>query len=171
MPAESPQLVLREVTNADLDVFFVYQSDPVAILLAAFTVVDPVDRVAFTARWARLLSDPTVLARTVEVAGRGVIGSVLSYEAEGRREVTYWLGRPHWGLGFGTRALQAFLTDVERHRPVHARVAVDHVASRRLLESCGFRAVGSGRGYAHGRGGEVDELLLVLGEVRGPHVA
>src|SRR5215218_9325330 len=51
----------------------------------------------------------------------------------GEREVTYWIGRSYWGKGIATDALTAFLA-VERSRPLHARVASDNVASRRVLE-------------------------------------
>ena len=59
------------------------------------------------------------------------------------REVTYWIGRSYWGKGIATRALNEFLT--VDPPPLHARVAYDNVASRRVLEKCGFRVIGTER--------------------------
>jgi hypothetical protein len=44
----------------------------------------------------------------IEIDGR-VVGHIASFDLEGRREVTYWIGRENWGRGIATRALQEFL--------------------------------------------------------------
>jgi RimJ/RimL family protein N-acetyltransferase len=75
--------------------------------------------------------------------------------------VTYWIGRSYWGKGFATDALTAFLA-VDRSRPVRARVASDNVASRRVLEKCGFRVVATERDFAEARSAEIEELVLRL---------
>ena len=77
--------------------------------------------------------------------------------------MTYWIGRSHWGKGIATAALEALLA-IDRSRPFHARVAADNVASRRVLEKCGFRVVGTDRGVAEARSAEIDELVLRLDE-------
>ena len=153
--------LLRAVDDADLDVLFEHWTDPESNHLAAFTVADPHDRQAFTDRWARLRSNPSVLARTIEVDGV-VAGSISSWDNDGAREVTYWLGREHWGKGVATRALGEFLMEVEAARPVQAATVFDNIGSQRVLEKCGFRQVGTGRGFANGRGEEVDEVLFRL---------
>jgi hypothetical protein len=81
-------LQLREVIDSDLDRFFVYQLDPQANHMAAFTAKDPADREAFNAFWVRIRANQTVLIRTILVEGE-VVGSVLSYEEDGRPEVSY----------------------------------------------------------------------------------
>ena len=129
--------------------------------MAAFTPADPDDRSAFDERWARLRRDRDVTNRVVETEGRAV-GLVASFELDGRREVTYWIGRRDWGRGIATRALQEFLTTIETTRPLHARAASDNAASIRVLEKCGFTRVGADRGFAHGRGEETDEVVLRL---------
>jgi RimJ/RimL family protein N-acetyltransferase len=92
-----------------------------------------------------------------------VLGTIGSWDNDdGRREVTYWLGREHWGKGYATRALAEFLRDVEHARPVYAACAHDNVASRRVLEKCGFRVVDEGSGFANARGEETRELILRL---------
>jgi RimJ/RimL family protein N-acetyltransferase len=153
--------LLRDVRDADLDTFFEHWTDPDANRMAAFTSADPHDRAAFDARWERLRNDPAVTNRTIEVDG-SVAGVIGSWGGEGERELTYWLGREHWGKGIATRALAEFIREVERARPLHASTAHDNVGSQRVLEKCGFRRVGSGRGFANGRGEEIDETLFRL---------
>ena len=113
-------LVLRDVVEEDLPIFFEYQLDPEANQMAAFTAKDPNDQEAFTAHWGRILTAPTVIIRTIAVEGQ-VVGSVLSYEEEGRPEVSYWIGRAYWGRGIATRALGEDSHRSHRHRQDHRR--------------------------------------------------
>jgi len=129
--------------------------------MAAFAPADPSDREAFGERWRRFGESDDTTALVIEVDGK-VVGSIGSWTADGEREVTYWLGREHWGKGIATRALAAFLADVERTRPIHAATAHDNAGSQRVLEKCGFRRVGERRGFAESRGEEVDEVLFRL---------
>lgn len=98
--------------------------------------------------------------RTIEVDGE-VAGSVLVHNWFGDPEVTYWIGREHWGKGVATTALNEFL-DLVQVRPLFARVAHDNVGSRRVLEKCGFVMTGSETGYSNARGEEIEELVLTL---------
>jgi len=156
----SGQLVLREIEDRDLGVLFEHWTNPDAIRMAAFTSPDQNDRAAFERRWARLRSDVSTTNRVVEIDGR-VVGHIASFDLEGRREVTYWIGREDWGRGIATRALQEFL-QLEASRPLYAGAASDNAASIRVLTKCGFRVVGEGRGFAHGRNEETDEVVLRL---------
>jgi RimJ/RimL family protein N-acetyltransferase len=135
MPEPTGQVVLRDVTEDDLPVFFEDQLDPEATRMAAFA---PRDREAFMAHWRTgILGEDSAVARTVVFDGR-VAGNIVSWEQSGRRLVGYWVGRPYWGKGIATRALSAFL-GVVRERPLHAHVAVANVASIRVLHKCGFK--------------------------------
>jgi RimJ/RimL family protein N-acetyltransferase len=156
------QTGLRNVRDEDLPIFFRHQKDEQANTMAAFTAKDPTDRDAFMAHWRRILADSTVIVRTITFNGQ-VAGSVLSYEEEGKPEVSYWLGREYWGKGIATWALKEFLARHNRTRPIYARVAKDNLGSLRVLEKCGFEIVGESRGFANARGQEVEELLLELG--------
>jgi RimJ/RimL family protein N-acetyltransferase len=131
--------------------------------MAAFTAPDHMDRDAFERRWSRLRADETLLNRVIVVDDE-VAGTIGSWGDSGEREITYWIGRSHWGKGIATGALNAFLA-VERSRPLHARVAYDNVASRRVLEKCGFRVVATERGHAEARSAEIEELVLRLDEL------
>ena len=102
-----------------------------------------------------MLGDPDCLVRTVTVGGE-VAGSVVSWTAEdGRRFVGYWLGRPYWARGVGTRALGLFL-ELERVRPLYADPFSGNTASVRLLEKHGFEHVGTDQD------GENEHVVLAL---------
>ena len=158
------KLVLRNVVNDDLPIFFEYQLDQEANYMAAFTAKDPTNQEAFMAHWHRILADKTNIIQTILFNGQ-VAGSVSSYEEEGKPEVTYWLGKKYWGQGIATWALKEFLAQKNQIRPIYARVAKDNLGSRRVLEKCGFKIIGESKGFANARGQEIEELLLVLGEI------
>ena len=160
VPEGLGHLDLREIEDRDLGVLFEHWTDRDAIRMAAFTSPDQSDRAAFERRWARLRSDVSTTNRVVEIDGR-VVGHIASFDLEGRREVTYWIGRDDWGRGIATRALQKFL-QLEATRPLHAAAASDNAASIRVLTKCGFLIVGEGRGFAHGRNEGTDEVVLRL---------
>lgn len=153
-------LTLREVRDEDLPVLFEQWADPVAAHMAAFTAPDHMDPEAFERRWSRLRADATIINRVIVVDDE-VTGTIGSWGVPGEREVTYWIGRSYWGRGIATGALEAFLA-IDRSRPFHARVASDNVASRRVLEKCGFRVIATDRGVAGARGAEIEELVLRL---------
>lgn len=163
------ELVLREVRDADIDVFFTQQCDPDANQMAAFTAPDPSDEAAFRRRWQRMRSDPAIVARTIVVADL-IVGHVLSYVNDGRSEVSYWLGKDYWGQGYASRALQQFLQHVQSALPIYARVAADNRRSRRVLEKCGFTIIAEETGFAAARNAEIAELVLVRHIDLGPLV-
>lgn len=94
------------------------------------------DKPAFAEHWAKLLQDVTGLKQAVLVDDE-VVGNVVSWNSDGKREVGYWIDRAHWGRGVATDALSAFLR-LERTRPLYAGVARHNAASMRVLQKCGF---------------------------------
>jgi len=160
----SNELLLRNVINDDLSIFFENQLDQEANYMAAFTAKDPTNREAFTAHWHKILANETNIIQTI-IFNEQVAGSVSSYEDEGRPEVTYWLGKEYWGKGIATRALKEFLASHNTIRPIYARVAKDNTGSRRVLEKCGFKIIDESKGFANARGEEIEEFLLELGEI------
>ncbi|WP_433274147.1 GNAT family N-acetyltransferase [Actinosynnema sp. CS-041913] len=151
---------LRDATEADVLVFFDHQLDPEANRMAAFGAADPTDRAAFLVRWARILADDAVVAKAIEFDGR-VVGHVLRFSQFGEPEVSYWIDRAYWGMGLASAALREYL-ELDPVRPLYARAAVDNVGSLRVLDKCGFVAVGEDVGFAEGRGEEVEEFILRL---------
>jgi RimJ/RimL family protein N-acetyltransferase len=78
-------------------------------------------------------------------AGGTLLGSTgLSFETSYRAMTGYVLARDAWGHGFATEALQAMvdLAPACRVRRLYAICHVDHAASYRVLEKCGFRREG-----------------------------
>jgi RimJ/RimL family protein N-acetyltransferase len=155
-----PDVTLRDVVDDDIPVFFEQQLDPLANRMAAFTREDPTDRDAFMAHWRRILAEESVTVKTI-LHQALVAGHAASFERFGEPEVTYWLGKDHWGRGVATRALSLFLSECDV-RPLYARAAGDNLASIRVLEKCGFERVGRDRGHANARGREIDEAILRL---------
>jgi len=151
-------VVLRDVVEADLAIFFEQQLDPEATYMAAFTANEPADGEAFMARWAKILKNDAIVKRTI-LFGEAVIGHVVAFQRFGEHEVTYWLGREYW---LATEALAAFL-QVFQQRPLYARVAADNAASLRVLQKSGFVTIAQERAFANARGEQIDELVLVLG--------
>lgn len=155
-------ILLREVIDGDLPIFFEQQRDADANYMAAFTAKNPADRDAFMGHWTRILGDETTTIRTILFDGQ-VAGSILIYEEQvGQPEVSYWIGKEYWGKGIATAALSAFLLQIKAH-PLYARAAKDNLASLRVLEKCGFRIVGQDKGFANARGQEIEEFLLQQG--------
>ncbi|MGW0718779.1 GNAT family N-acetyltransferase [Streptomyces sp. NPDC002778] len=153
------EVTLREVRDTDLPVLFAQMNDPEGIRMAAFTAKDPADSAHFHAHWVRIRHDPDVITRTVVGEGGEIVGHAGVFGPPHEREVTYWIGRQYWGRGAATATLRALL-DLAPDRPLYARAAADNVGSVRVLEKCGFVVTGSDRGFANGRGEEVDELLF-----------
>jgi len=148
-------MLLRNVTDEDLAIFFEHQRDAVALRMAAFTSRE---RDAFLTHWRTKVLRPENVSRSIVVGGL-VAGYISSWEQDGKRLVAYWIGREHWGKGIATRALSEFLV-LEPTRPLHAWVAVHNVGSIRVLEKCGFRTVAQEKKQpADG----VAEVLMTLG--------
>ena len=151
---------LRPMEDSDLDAVYQQMADPESVRMAAFTAGDQADRAAFLDRISRIRADTNVWHRVIDVDG-AVAGTIGSFRIDDRREVTYWVDRTQWGRGIATAALQILLAEIDE-RPVYARAASDNVGSLRVLEKAGFRRVGVNRGFAPGRGEEIEETILRL---------
>jgi RimJ/RimL family protein N-acetyltransferase len=152
---------LRPLVDADLDAIYEQMKDPEAVRMAAFTAEDPGDRHAFLAHMSRIRDDPSCVQRVIEADGT-IAGTIGSFIMGDRTEVTYWIDRARWGRGIASAALQSFLSSVTTERPLFARAATDNAASLRVLEKAGFRRIGVDRGFARGRGEEIEETILRL---------
>ena len=133
----TPDVTLRPVEDADIEVFLGHESDPEAAAMAGFPSRD---RERFEAHWARLRADDTLVTRTI-VADGEVAGNIGSWPDGDDQFLGYWVGREWWGRGVATTALRLMLDEVEV-RPVHAHVVAHNAGSITVLERCGFRRVG-----------------------------
>ena len=156
-PTQAPHVQLRDVAQPDLPTLFKNHLDPTSIEMAAYP---PRDQDAFTAHWTEVLSDPSVIKKTILV-GERVAGYVVSFDRNAHRQIGYWLGKEFWGQGIATQAVSMFL-DHETARPLTAYVAVHNSASIRVLQKCGFAISGRNRAAAVTGGEEVEEVVLKL---------
>ena len=127
------QVQLREVEDADVEVFLAHQAEPEAVAMAAFPARE---REAFEAHWARIRADDRLLQRTILADGE-VAGYLGSWPGDDGQEVGYWVGQAFWGRGVATRALGLLLGQLTV-RPLVAHVASHNTGSIRVLERCGF---------------------------------
>src|SRR3954468_14991672 len=138
----TPTVTLRDIIPSDLDVYFVQQQDPQANHMAAFTSRDPFDRDAFDIHWTKIMSDSTIINKTILYNGQ-VAGNIAKFTMFNQPEIGYWIGKEFWGKGIATQALQQFLKVVTL-RPLFAAAARDNAASLRVLQKCGFVITGYG---------------------------
>jgi RimJ/RimL family protein N-acetyltransferase len=73
-------------------------------------------------------------------------------------EIGYWLGEPHWNQGFATEAAHVLIDMAFRTRDIDhidARCRVTNIASRRVIQKCGFQFQGTGMVGSLAMGGMV----------------
>jgi len=104
----SVTITIRNVETSDISIFFEQQLDLEANRMAAFVRDDPHDRAAFDAHWKRIMDSTGIVKKTI-LRGEEVAGHISWYPQEGELEVTYWLGKKHWGKGVATQALKKLL--------------------------------------------------------------
>lgn len=154
------QVLLRDVLESDLPIFYEQQLEPEATQMAAFPTRE---RTEFMAHWHHnVLGNRHGIQKTIIFEGQ-VAGNMVSFEQFGEREVGYWLGKEFWGQGIASRALAEFLT-IEQTRPLYAYVGQHNIASRRVLEKCGFVEHGLVVGSLHEDG--IDDTQLVMMELK-----
>lgn len=112
------------------------------------------------AHWAKIMADDSVVLKTILFNGQ-VAGNLVSFEISGEREVGYWIGKEFWGKGIATKALAEFL-DYVKIRPLYAHVAKHNMASRRVLEKCGFTVIGDDKDFSSSDGKKVEGFILKL---------
>lgn len=151
---------LRPLADGDLDQLFVWESDPRAVELAAFTRADSSDRAAFDAHYELVRANPENTLLVIEEDGE-FVGTIGSFEMFGDRDVAYWVDPSRWGRGIASRALAVFL-EIEPTRPLYGRVAEHNVGSAKVLARAGFVEIGTDTGFAPGLGREVVERIFRL---------
>jgi RimJ/RimL family protein N-acetyltransferase len=153
----SNNILLRDVIDTDLLIFFEQQQDSEASQMAGFPSRN---RDAFMAHWNKILVDESIQIKTILFDGK-FVGNIVCFEQLGEREVGYWLGREYWGKGIATQALKDFLQEIKT-RPLYAHVAKHNIGSKRVLEKCGFTIAGEDRFFSEVFGKNIDEYILIL---------
>jgi RimJ/RimL family protein N-acetyltransferase len=129
----SGSVLLREVLDSDLPVFFEQQKDSESNEMAGLATRESQ---AFDEHWEKIRADGTIYLRAV-IYRELVAGHVVSWKVQGKWFVGYWIGRELWGRGLASKGLKCFL-GVVGERPLHARVSFDNTGSMRVLEKNGF---------------------------------
>lgn len=147
---ETPRLLLRRLTAADVDDVYAYTSDPDVVSTIPLTRTE-------TLQEARsFLEDYLTLYRAGQVAPWGVtlkatgehIG-MCGFENWGprsdRAELGFMLARPYWRQGYtteATRAVVEFGYKTMRLNRIEAKTQPHNLAARRVLEKVGFQCEG-----------------------------
>lgn len=148
---------LRDAAETDLPIFYRQQLEPEAIQMAALpTRAED----AFMSHWSKILFDDSVLIKTILFHG-DVAGNIVCFDQLGEREIGYWLGKEYWGQGIASAALKQFLELIET-RPLYAHVAKHNLASKRVLEKCGFSVVAEDQFFSRVFGKDIEEYILAL---------
>ena len=124
------------------------------------------ERFVMESRRMNMEGSALVMAITPRARPTEFLGVVSIYPGrEGAPELGYWLGTPFWDKGFATEAARALIDAFFAYTggtELTAWARVINPASRRVLEKCGFTAVGSGLQHFPARGGvlPVDHFRL-----------
>ena len=152
--------MLREVHDSDIAIFFEQQLDPVSNWQVAFTHEDPADEEAHNMHFAKVLSDKSIVMRTIVVDDE-VAGYLTRYKIDGEPQIGFVLGREFWGKGIATQSLLEFLALVTV-RPIYGRTAFDNVASMNVLQKLGYVRTTEAEYFSHARGKDIVEVLWTL---------
>ena len=143
------RLVLRSPSANDIDALaHLANNFKVAMMLSRmphpYTVQDAADFVKRTAHGA-IGKGVYAITKAINGAFLGCCGIEPQADPRGV-ELGYWLGEPHWNKGIATEAAHAvidaaFSDGTVSH--VDARCRVMNIASRRVIQKCGFQFQGS----------------------------
>ena len=154
VPRDTARLTFRRPAEGDVPAIFErYASDPQVTRYLSWprhqSIEDSRAFLRFSdAEWAIWPSGPLLIFSREDGALLGSTG--LTFESPERASTGYVLARAEWGKGYATEALGAMVElasalGVERLR---ALCHVDHRASWRVMEKCGFQREGVRRRHS-----------------------
>jgi len=102
----------------------------------------------------------------IEHEDHGAVGVIGLFEAgDVAPEVGYWIGRPYWGRGYATEALEgamAWAARAWKRRALTSGHFADNPASGRVLEKAGFLYTGEvRRGFSRARNAETETRRMI----------
>jgi len=112
----------------------------------------------FLTREREMLSPYFLLFARTGGAPRLVGGCGITPDAQGRRELSFWIARPFWGLGFATEAADAVarMARASGIGTLIARPTAGNIAAAHVLGKIGFRPSGrTEKRHSSARGGAV----------------
>jgi RimJ/RimL family protein N-acetyltransferase len=171
MPAEmrvlrAGDLVLEPLTAAHAEAMFTVLSDPA---IYAYENAPPPSVDWLRARYARLESRASAdgteqwLNWVVRARDAALVGYVqATVRGDATAAVAYELASAHWGRGYGRRAVEAMLAELDQHYGVRTFTAVLKRANARSLHLLERLAFAPAPATLYGRYGvEPDELLML----------
>lgn len=96
----------------------------------------------------------------LDIPGQKFIG-VIGYgpmQEDDHPEIGYWIGEPYWGFGYASEAAKAVVDYAFEEDDVTTLLGgarITNIASRRVLEKCGFEYQGFGKTYSRALDEEV----------------
>ena len=142
---ETNRLKLRPLRASDAPRIALFVGDPRVGRNLAMT---PIPYFEVTAEgWLMIMRARVGLKKDfvygVELRDEGLIGCIGAHRrGDGGFEVGYWYGRPFWGRGFATEALEGLLEQARDLGPLQSGYFEDNPASGRVLEKSGFAHTG-----------------------------
>jgi [ribosomal protein S5]-alanine N-acetyltransferase len=146
---ETARLVLRRPQRRDAEIIFSrYANDPEVTRYLAWprhrNLRDTLQFLEFSDNeWEHSPSGPYLIESR---ASGQLLGSTgIEFETEYRASTGYVLARDSWGQGYASEALLGIVEVCATLglARLHAMVHVEHAASRRVLEKCGFAQEGT----------------------------
>ena len=86
-------------------------------------------------------------------------------------DIGYWLGKPWWGQGYATEAIQILIQYGFKHRKLRLLTCchfIDNPASERVIEKLGFKKSGDCEAWCEARRGNVQAVHY---EMKRPRLA
>jgi ribosomal-protein-alanine N-acetyltransferase len=101
------------------------------------------------------------------ISHTGVLIGCTGYRAKAKdhAEMGYWLGKPFWGQGFATEAVEAVIRHAFEADGFDYLIAghfSDNPASKRIIEKLGFEPLGTETRECAARGGEASCITYRL---------
>lgn len=141
---ETARLRLRKPQSSDAEAIFTrYASDPMVTRYLGWprhrTLTDTHEFLSFSAsQWEKWPAGPFLIE---DLASGRLLGSTgLDFTDRLRASTGYVLAQDSWGQGYASEALRAILDLSTQHQLeyLYALCHAVHIASRRVLERCGF---------------------------------
>ena len=147
---ETARLLLRRPLHSDAQAIYrCYAGDPAVTRYLSWPTHNSVaDAYAFLewsdAEWERLPAGPYLIFARDGRFRKALGGVGLTFQDEETVYAGYALARSVWGRGFATEALGALVEAARQIRiqRLQAICHVEHTASARVLEKCGFESQG-----------------------------
>lgn len=142
VPSAAARLSFRPWRSGDIDRFHALLDDPEVWAFLPQRYPAPLSRANAAALIDLANASPHHMVHAVLHRGAPIGQARLEFAGQGRAEISYWLGRAHWGRGFGrdlVRAYTAFAaTEAGDIHTLFARTHRKNTASRRAVHAAGY---------------------------------